>query len=204
MKNKKGFTLAEVLIVLGIIGIVAQVTLPSLVKSYQKTIYVSSLKKAYTEFNQALIQIAADNGCVGDLACTGFFADNNWYALYDEMVKHFKVVKECRDMFSRGCLPDSVSQNYDRGGPWPAMTSSDFGISFVTASGAAYGLWNAENGANCTKNLSVNGDTPEAKTCAYVTMDVNGAGKGPNNYGRDIFFFNITNAKGPQLSPYGA
>ena len=38
MKTKFGFTLAEVLITLGIIGVVAALTLPSLVTNYQKQI----------------------------------------------------------------------------------------------------------------------------------------------------------------------
>ena len=35
-KNKKGFTLAEVLITLGIIGVVAALTMPALINSYEK------------------------------------------------------------------------------------------------------------------------------------------------------------------------
>ena len=35
IKNKKGFTLAEVLITLGIIGVVAAMTMPSLINNYK-------------------------------------------------------------------------------------------------------------------------------------------------------------------------
>jgi prepilin-type N-terminal cleavage/methylation domain-containing protein len=45
---KKGFTLAEVLITLGIVGVVATITLPSVIKNYQKRQTVTQLKKAYT------------------------------------------------------------------------------------------------------------------------------------------------------------
>ena len=44
--NNKGFTLAEVLITLGIIGVVAALTLPSLITNYQKKQIVAQLKKA--------------------------------------------------------------------------------------------------------------------------------------------------------------
>ena len=46
------FTLAEVLIVLGIIGIVAEMTIPSLVKQTQDLEFKSAWKKAYSELNQ--------------------------------------------------------------------------------------------------------------------------------------------------------
>ena len=49
--NLKGFTLAEVLITLGIIGIVASMTLPSLVGKYRTMIVESRLKKFYTVIN---------------------------------------------------------------------------------------------------------------------------------------------------------
>ena len=44
---KKGFTLAEVLITLGIIGVVAALTLPSLITNYRKKQTVAQLKKVY-------------------------------------------------------------------------------------------------------------------------------------------------------------
>ena len=48
MKLFKGFTLAEVLITLGIIGVVSALTMPALVANYKKQEAVSKLKKSYT------------------------------------------------------------------------------------------------------------------------------------------------------------
>ena len=53
MKNK-GFTLAEVLITLGIIGIVAAITIPGLISNYQKKQTVTKLEKVYSILNQAI------------------------------------------------------------------------------------------------------------------------------------------------------
>lgn len=44
-KFKNAFTLAEVLITLGIIGVVAAMTLPTLIANYQKQVYANGLKK---------------------------------------------------------------------------------------------------------------------------------------------------------------
>jgi prepilin-type N-terminal cleavage/methylation domain-containing protein len=50
-----GFTLAEVLITLGIIGIVAALTMPSLMANYQKKAAATRLKQTYSMLNQALL-----------------------------------------------------------------------------------------------------------------------------------------------------
>ena len=61
-RNKKGFTLAEVLITLGIIGVVAALTLPVLIQNYQKKATATSVKKAYSELNQIIESAKADYG----------------------------------------------------------------------------------------------------------------------------------------------
>lgn len=58
---KKGFTLSEVLITLGIIGIVAAMTLPSLIGKYQKKVTVERLKKAYSVLSQAIEMSVVDH-----------------------------------------------------------------------------------------------------------------------------------------------
>ena len=56
------FTLAEVLITLGIIGVVAALTIPMVVENYQKKATVSKLKKFYTNMNQVLTRAKYDYG----------------------------------------------------------------------------------------------------------------------------------------------
>jgi len=50
---KHGFTLAEILITLGVIGVVSALTLPTLIKNYQKKETVAKLQKAISVLNQA-------------------------------------------------------------------------------------------------------------------------------------------------------
>lgn len=204
MKKRDGFTLAEVLITLGIIGIVAVMTIPTLINNYQKAQYVTGLKKAYTEFNQALIQIAADNGCVGDLKCTGLFdTATTQESLGNELVKYFNVVKNCESSdggpTTTGCFPSSVGTNYDgSGGRMNCDTIDNY--RFITADGMA--VWIDNGKKNCTKNYSRNITYQMTQWCAGVMIDVNGL-KGPNNRGRDIFYLGITNGRGPSLYPVG-
>lgn len=59
---RKGFTLAEVLITLGIIGVVAALTMPALISNYRKNVVVERLKKFYTVMNQAVLQATEEYG----------------------------------------------------------------------------------------------------------------------------------------------
>ena len=61
---KKGFTLAEVLITLGIIGIVAAMTMPVLIAAHRKHIVVTKLEKVYSVFNQAVRTSIVEHGDV--------------------------------------------------------------------------------------------------------------------------------------------
>lgn len=56
-----GFTLAEVLITLGIIGVVAAMTLPVLIHKLNDRANVSGMKKAYSILSQATLSVAAEN-----------------------------------------------------------------------------------------------------------------------------------------------
>ena len=60
--SKKGFTLAEVLVTLGVIGVVSAITLPTLIKNYNKYVTAQRLKKAYSEIQNAVRLSTIENG----------------------------------------------------------------------------------------------------------------------------------------------
>ena len=63
MKKKNlAFTLAEVLITLGVIGVVAAFIFPNLIHNYQKFVYKTKWKKAYSDFEKVASQISYDYG----------------------------------------------------------------------------------------------------------------------------------------------
>lgn len=199
--NKLAFTLAEVLIVLGIIGIVAEITIPTLYNDFHKQEYTTSLKKVYTIFNEALVQIANDMGCVGDLACTGLFDSTSvsLQAFGDAVSSYFRVSKNCGITTSTGCFSDSVAPNYDGSGTKTAnySTNSTY-YRFITVDGFSFAI--ATLGDNCGNTTF--GVNSMSRVCGQVLIDVNGL-KGPNSQGRDIFAFYITNGKGPLIYPRG-
>ncbi len=61
-KLKLGFTLAEVLITLGIIGVVAAMTMPTLIANYEKKQASAAVKKVYSELSQVIKLAELDYG----------------------------------------------------------------------------------------------------------------------------------------------
>ena len=58
------FTLAEILITLGIIGVVAALTVPSLIQNHKKHVIETKLKHVYSIMNQAITMSEIDNGVI--------------------------------------------------------------------------------------------------------------------------------------------
>ena len=105
--KKVAFTLAEVLITLGIIGIVAAMTLPAVISNYRKTTVEVKLKRFYSVFNSALKRSEVDNGAMenwewptpmyqdgnGNLIKNSI-TDYNWFERYLKPYLNNKTVAE--------------------------------------------------------------------------------------------------------------
>jgi len=199
LTKKKAFTLAEVIVTIGIIGIIATLTLHTLLDN-QKIVYSTQLQKAYKEFNQALANITADKGYSNDIKGSGIMdVGTDHQTLGDDIVKYFKINKNCGSIVNSGCFSSSVAPNYDGSG---VRTSLDNGYyKFITLDNIAYRISN--NMDNCFNDWSSGATGQMKQVCGELFIDVNGPIKGPNNLGRDIFRFWITNGKGAQIYPYG-
>lgn len=91
--GKHAFTLAEVLITLGIIGVVAALTLPSLIAKHQNQVHVNRLKKMISMLENGVRQAAADESV--DINKTELFSVLNMYAYHsDEIEKRFKPINK--------------------------------------------------------------------------------------------------------------
>jgi prepilin-type N-terminal cleavage/methylation domain-containing protein len=99
---KKGFTLAEVLITLGIIGVVAALTIPGLVANYQEKVTVTKLKKAYTTLSNAYSLAAIEQGD----PLTWFSSTDSETVMtkkfFDNLKPHLQITKDCNG--ATGCL----------------------------------------------------------------------------------------------------
>ena len=164
---KFAFTLAEVLVTLGIIGVVSAMTVPTLMQNHQRKTYVTQLHKVYNEMQQALLQYQTDKNAV-NLKEAGLTSSE---ALENFIRSYFKVVKECDTL--EGCFADEYKRLNGESGNFGQNKA------FVLANGASIRTTFTE-GAN-------NGDLN-----VYFAIDVNGL-KGPNILGRDCFFVFVYN-----------
>lgn len=181
--RKKAFTLAEVLITLGIIGVVAAMVIPVLIQNSQKAQYVTSLQKTYTTLSQAFAKYAADNGCVGDMACTGLFSDtiaNNITKWDDFVTNYLKMSKNCSAMTTPDCFAPSYKLVNYNGTINPNATTTSGRYQIILNDGTSVSF--SSQADNCANTPAFGGGL-----CTQLIMvDVNGY-KGPNILGRDLF-----------------
>ena len=91
MRVRSGFTLAEVLITLGIIGVVAAMTMPTLMNSTQGAQYKAAYKKALSALSQAVtLNVALDEWSFADV--DGGTDDNDTYRLSTMLRQRMNVV----------------------------------------------------------------------------------------------------------------
>lgn len=163
--KKNGFTLAEVLITLGIIGVVASITIPTLMNNIQDQQFKSSYKKVYSMINEATLEIAADNG--GTIK--GLFTDTN--TMIDYYASKMKTLKACHlNDASPGCF-------------------STVDASIILVDGSV--LWNNVNSVDTNCNNDAWGKANFGQNvCSEFYIDVNGNNK-PNKEGKDRFWVGI-------------
>ena len=91
---KKAFTLAEVLTTLGIIGIVAAMTLPALIAKHKKIVLATRLKKVYSVTANAIMLSEAQNGFIRDWDFgTEYNRTNLKRVVQTYLQPYFKVLK---------------------------------------------------------------------------------------------------------------
>lgn len=168
LNRKYAFTLAEVLVTLGIIGVVSAMTVPSLMQNYQKQSYVTQLHKVYNELTQGFMQIVTDRNAL-NLAETGITRAQDMMPL---MKKYFKVVQDC-DTTPTPCFADT----YRNINGSSHSLSTRGGKCGVLASGASFCIF--------ADVLDV-GTVMTDDFFLQLWIDINGQ-KGPNIYGRDLF-----------------
>ena len=170
---KKGFTLAEVLVTLGIIGVVSAMTVPSLMQNYQRKSYVTQLHKVYNEMQQAFSQYITDKNAI-DLREAGL---NSKEEALTFMKTYLKVVTDCGQATREPCFSEAYKNL--NGNAATGMNSSAWdGASAVLANGASVFI----------DHISVYNGSVSGKPYYYgaFMVDVNGL-KGPNIVGRDLF-----------------
>lgn len=187
---KKGFTLAEVLITLGIIGVVAALTIPALVAKYEKNIVLTRLKRTYNVLSNALVAAQAEYGDPSIWSYTGLGDEYN-----DESSSRIN------DIFANTYITPYLAKGYEyfplkslselgyktnitnrAGSPMGIITLNKKGVSLRLNDGTI--IIPSVTFLEATGPVSWQGQKRITGVLYYV--DVNGP-KGPNILGKDLF-----------------
>lgn len=194
MRLKKGFTLAEILIVLMVIGVIATMTVPSMMKGVQEAQYKTGFKKAYN----TLTNLTGKLGVEGKMpAASGQFDITSFFiAMMDNL-----SVREVYlyDPAQRAAAPGTAVRGVTY---WSDGTQRQFGPAvnafaiaqqnntsvdnywIITDDGIAYTLEEGPQNATCSEKGVISRQTTEEQmslaSCFRILVDVNGVNKAPN------------------------
>ena len=169
-KIKNGFTLAEVLITLLIIGVVASLVIPSLINDTQDAELHTAWKKAYSDISQSTMKVMADNG--GTMVGAFDSASN----MMNAFLPYLSSYKVCYSNAGGNCWHKrDGSAKYLGWGP--IYTWSDSDAILINNSAMMSFVY---NNSNC-----ITAGWGNTMNCGRIYVDVNGF-KGPNTVGRDI------------------
>ena len=173
-KTKSAFTLAEVLITLVIIGVVAAMTIPTAIANYQKRQTVEKLKAAYSQLSQALRMASSEHGDLknwGDEISNvdGGTAEKSRYFFETYLKPYMRIEKYCIPS-SEECWTPPVSLSGRAMAGSLNNNTQDYYLSFVLSNGMSVYFWSSNNGT-------------------YIYVNINGLKKGV--VGRDVFGFKL-------------
>ena len=187
-KGFRGFTLAEVLVTLGIIGVVSAMTVPSLMQNHQRKTYVTQLHKVYNEIQQVFSLTMTDKNSL-NLFEAGLSSNEN---AYTTLKKYFNIANDC------GETPVPCFA-----GEYKGLDGSVYKPS--KGSRCQYTLSLASGAAICFNGLeykySYNG---VSYPYGFIYVDINGQ-QGPNIAGRDYFllyYFNDGSLDEAEATPH--
>ena len=172
--RKIAFTLAEVLITLGIIGVVAAMTLPSLIQNYREKEMVAGLEKFVSTISQAVALYKADNDCTDNIStCISYNSKG------DENCQNFIPIAEKMNVMKSVTVANSNTADWLPDKAFNYLGEEQEGI---------YGGVSKKNIGTCA--FLLNDGTTFAvdvnPTNFDIMVDVNGK-KLPNRVGQDIF-----------------
>ena len=211
---KNGFTLAEVLITLGIVGVVASMTLPTLNNNVQKQTYEAGAKKAFNIVSNAVSVYMVDQG-VDDLSETPL--RNNADGLKAFVNKYFRVATDCGANYSSDSNASCFSKelySLDRSNT-NNLSAQNCAYVVTVSDGMAFCFENratkSRDTGKTTSIMNFDGTTSEKPIYENVStdasrnfplaieVDINGS-SGPNVVGRDVFYMLVA-SNGQVVSP---
>ena len=196
-KHKKAaFTLAEVLITLAIIGIVAALTIPTLIQNYQERAWNTASQVFQRKLGEAL-RVMNVQGTLAGYTTTEAFVD--------ELSKHIKITRICDNDDITTCFADTVTWGDEEVDMSKIKKAKNFGQEDWDTNTVAVQFANGVNGViaynpDCRQNQFSNdvitvGETGIGTDCLAILYDVDGF-KNPNTQQKDLRGLNVASLGG--------
>lgn len=182
-KQIKAFTLAEVLITLGIIGMVAAMTIPTVSKKFRNYQLEQQFKKSYSMVSQAILNTKQELNLIGSGEFFKFCTTYNGSSYIN--------TAECRDAFYKKLKITQIKNLYTKA---PMNYSNTIAATFNSLGEPNPNYILADGTAILFK---INGFN------VYISVDINGPAKPPNRAGYDIFNFQLSNKDMINQNSYG-
>ncbi|MDR1327652.1 MAG: type II secretion system GspH family protein [Heliobacteriaceae bacterium] len=173
----RGFTLAEVLITLGIIGVVAALTMPALITKHKEKETVVKVKKFYSVLSNAYMLAINEHGTPENWDLIGYDSKKGAANLLDKIAPYMRFQEICR--VDENC---SYAMSDLNGTHYSAYNSGKNNIAAILADGTRMTVCIRD--ANCALKRGTSAGM--STICGFAMFDVNGS-KPPNTLGKDMF-----------------
>ena len=198
LKKLMAFTLSEVLITLGIIGVVSTLTLPNLTNSYRRNVAMTKIEKGYAQIAQAYEQMLDDRGdaSVGEFrAYSEAQSDEDGYADRNNNARNYFNNYWANFLKSPIFCETAADCGYSVETPFILRNGNTI-IELRVVDPQERATFMTNEGIVYLVNVAELEDDPYSYTNrATVVMDING-GKSPNMLGKDVFMFTRTTTDG--------
>ncbi|MBO5385373.1 type II secretion system protein, partial [bacterium] len=200
---RAAFTLAEVLVTLGIIGIVAAMTLPMLANKYQWFVRQQQFKKAYAALNIAVQKTQIDMGesvrCHYGGSGSSYVSPQECEWFYSELVKNLQVIKTCKgNALEQNCIAKDFRGGDEVYSETQGGEAPDTATEFYQRNCGGFKTSDIQNNNHVymTNSFSIIPyyASNYGGTYPYFLLDINNL-QGPNKWGYDIFVFRLLKAK---------
>ena len=182
VKRSSGFSLAEIILALVIIGIVSSITIPTIMNNIQQYQLNVGAQNAFNMLEQAVEQIQATNGYIhvgtgtgGDIPTETLMRSDFCNVLQCVQTGNNRPVWEnfvpLYSLYKASTATESLVAAYSGNAPIAILNNGNFLLFY--------------NRSSCDENIG-NG----LKGCGWVTIDTNGAA-GPNMWGYDLLTFYV-------------
>ena len=201
--KKYAFTLAEILITLTILGIIAIITVPNIIKTYEDIVQIAQVKRAYSLIDNALQQMIAIEGPLNTWKWPG--TENSGYNSENidlfgkKLAQYLNAEKYCGTKLNSGCFSYLGEDGKDQKNTVFKTLSGNNNGKYIDNNSSTAGKMKLRNNMRVRIERIHGCSKQDPLSCSNsygdILVDINGQKK-PNRYGYDVFLIPIHPTEG--------